>query len=283
MAGAELVAVADIEHGVADRIADKFGAEAYYAAEDMIGRVDAVSIVTPASCHYETASLFLREGVHVLIEKPVTIRVAHVDELISLADEKRLALQVGHQERFVFERFGLPLPGLTPRHIKARRVGSFTGRATDVNVVFDLMIHDLDLLYQVTSSDIVSVQAEGRAVYGPHHDEVSALLELASGCKVELLASRIRKEHARDLRLEYDNGNIEVDFIGVTLTNSTHAKLPTKMNGAKIAFSAFEDPLGYGINEFVKAARNGSPSRVSAKSVRKALQAACMISERLAA
>lgn len=282
-AGAELVAVADIDRSAAHRAADKFGAEAYYAAEDMIGRVDAVSIVTPASCHYEIAALFLREGVHVLVEKPVTIRVSHVDELISLADEKRLVLQVGHQERFVFEKFGLPLPDMAPRRIKARRVGSFTGRGTDVNVVFDLMIHDLDLVCQVTSSDIVSIQAEGTAVYGSYHDEVSALLELANGCKVELLASRTRKECARDFRLEYEDGAIKVDFMNGTLRNSTPAKLPAKMNGTRIGPDAFEDPLGCGIKAFVNAVRNVSPPRVSAKGVRKAVQAACMITERLAA
>ncbi len=283
IAGTKLTAVADIDPSAAERAAQEFNADSFFAAEKLVGLVDAVSITTPASCHYEIAALFLREGIHVLAEKPIAIDLSHADELISLAEEKQLILQVGHQERFVFENFGLPPLDLKPRHIESRRLGPFTGRATDVNAVFDLMIHDLDLLHQVTSSKIVSVHAQGKRVYGSHHDEVAAVLELEDGCTVDLRVSRASKEQARELRLEYADGEIEVDFISGTLRNSTHAELKPEMNGDGAVHKIFNDPLAYGINAFVQSVRNGSPPRISAKEARKALQTACMITERLAA
>ncbi len=281
-AGAHLAAVADINPTAARRLAAVFNADPFYAAEDLVGRVDAVSIVTPASCHYEIAALFLREGVHVLAEKPIAVDLSHADEMILLAEEEQLVLQVGHQERFIFEDLGLPPYNLSPRRIKARRTGPFTGRATDVNAVFDLMIHDLDLMHQITSSNIVSVQAQGKAVYGSHYDEVEALLELEDGCTVDLQVSRASDERVKELHMEYADGHIEVDFISGLLRNSTHTELKSRINGNGVGGKAFDDPVGYGIEVFVQSVRNGLPPRISAKDARKALHTACIITDRLA-
>lgn len=279
--GAHLAGLYDAGQGIAQMVAEPLGTEVYTRLEDLASCISAVSIAAPARHHYELASFFLRSGVHVLVEKPIALDLAHADELISLAADNNLVLQVGHQERYVFNDFGLLSHHSAPRSIHVSRVGPFTGRALDVSVVFDLMMHDLDLIHQVVSSDIVSVEASGQTVHGEYPDEVEASLIFDNGCVAKLIASRMRKERQREMKLNYHDGVIEIDFTNRWIKNSTNADLQSVFGGHGQNQSIADDPLGYGIGVFLDSIRAGTPTVVTGQDARRALETALMITAAL--
>ena len=279
----ELVGVADVNLDAATQIADKTSTEAFMTPDALIGHVDAVSITAPAAFHYDLAHLFLSDGIHVLVEKPIALQLDHADALIALAESKSLVLQVGHQERYVFEDFGLIGRTVAPKEIRARRAGPFSGRAMDVSAVFDLMIHDLDLIHQVSAAEIVDVEAKGKTVHGEHADEVDAKLIFADGCEAHVLASRIADERQRDMKIIYPDGVVEIDFVNRTIFNSTPEDLRTDFEGNEQSKKIMGDPLGYGISAFIDAVRHGTPPRVTGTQARRALATAIRISKDLAA
>ncbi len=278
---AHLVGLHDAGVGVAQGLAEHQGVEVFTRLEDLAARIEAVSIVAPACHHYELASFFLRSGVHVLVEKPIALSLAHADELIALAEENNLVLQVGHQERFVFADFGLLAREGAPQSIEVCRAGPFTGRSMDVSVVFDLMMHDLDLLHQVVSGRIVSVEASGQTVHGEHQDEVKATLCFDDGCVAALLASRVRPQRQREMKLDYADGVIEIDFINRWIKNSTGADLKSAFVGDASGQSIADDPLGYSIGAFLDSIGTGKPPVVTGQDARRALETALMISAKL--
>ena len=280
---AELVGVYDVSAAAATALAHKLGTRAFTSASDLMKKIDAVSVTVPAAVHYDVAANFLRGGVHVLVEKPIALHLAHADELIDLADAGNLVLQVGHQERYVFEDFGVLHREQSPQEIRARRTGPFTGRAMDVSAIFDLMIHDLDLVHQVSPADVVEIEASSKAIHGTYADEVAATLTLSDGCKVYVLASRIADARQRDMRLVYPDGVVEIDFVNRTLKNSTKTELRSGFDGSEISQRILNDPLGYGINAFIDSVRLGTPPLVTGRQARQALATAIRISEALAA
>jgi len=280
---AELVGAADIFPPAARRVSHIHGGVAFERAEQLLGHVDAVSITTPATRHFELAAMFMSEGVHVLVEKPLALELNHADELIRLADEKSLVLQVGHQERYVVESLGILSRDVAPIAIETQRAGPFTGRATDVCAVLDLMIHDLDIIHKMMRSDITEVTAEGRSLHSLRADEVTAKLTFVDGSTADILASRMSVDKKRSMRVVYPDGVIEVDFVGRTTRNSTKAPLTATFEQANGHAGVLNDPLGYGIQSFIESIRNGLPPRVSGPEARRALQTALRITERLAA
>ena len=279
----DLVGVYDVDTDAALAVAEKNATKAFESPDAIIGVVDAVSITTPAAYHFDLAEKCLRNGIHVLVEKPIALRLDHADELISLAESKSLVLQVGHQERYVFEDFGVIGRQIAPSEIRARRAGPFTGRAMDVSAVFDLMIHDLDLIHQVSTAEIVDVRAKGKTVHGEHADEVDVTLTFSDGCEAHILASRIADQRQRDMKIVYPDGVVEIDFVNRTIFNSTPADLRTDFEGNEQSRRIMGDPLGYGIGAFIDAVRNGTPPRVTARQARRALATAIRITEGLAA
>ena len=281
--GVELVGVFDVDAEAAGKVAAKTSTQPVETPDELIGRVDAVSITAPAAFHYDLAHLFLSNNIHVLVEKPIALRLDHADTLIALAESQSLVLQVGHQERYVFEDFGVIGRSVAPKEIRARRAGPFSGRAMDVSAVFDLMIHDLDLIHQVSSAEIVDVEATGKTVHGDHADEVDVKLMFADGCEAHVLASRIADERQRDMKIIYPDGVVEIDFVNRTIFNSTPEDLRTDFDGNEQSKKIMGDPLGYGIGAFIDAVRNGTPPRVTGAQARRALATAIRISEDLAA
>jgi predicted dehydrogenase len=280
MANTKLVAVTDIDTEAAKKLAAELDAEAVASVKDMAGRVDLVSIAAPAVFHYDLAREALEAGIHTYIEKPIALDVAQADELIQLADSKGLLLQVGHQERFVFAAFGLLTRNRTPRKIECHRAGPFTGRAMDVSVVLDLMIHDLDLVHQVSPAPVEKLEVAAKCVHGEHEDEVDALLSLTDGCEVRLFASRMAEERNRFMRLEYDDGIVEIDFINRTLKNTTGAELRSAFESLAEGLPAIaDDPLGHAIGAFVTAVRLGGEPIVTGQDARRALATALSIIE----
>lgn len=279
--GALLKGVNDQASGPAQKVAAQHGVQVFTRLEDLAAQVEAVSIAAPASHHHELASFFLTRGVHVLVEKPIALSLADADDLIEIAQRKGLVLQVGHQERYVFTDMGLMSRGISPKSIDVCRTGPFTGRGMDVNVVLDLMIHDLDLLHQVVHARIDAIEAVGHAVHGNLGDEAQAILHFEDGCVAKLLASRARENRRREMKLVYDDGVVEIDFIRRWMKNSTSSELKSAFRGGAQSQSCVNDPLGYSIGVFLESIRSGAPTLVTGQDARHALETALMITKRM--
>ncbi len=207
------VYVYDISAGRAAEIAGRFGAEVCDDVDDLLSKVDIVSVCTPATDHFDTVMRAFRAGVHVLVEKPVASTSAEGEGMVEEADRLGLNLQVGHIERFngTFRA----LDGLLdrPMFIESHRLGTFTPRGIDVSVVVDLMIHDIDIVLNVLRGDrLVDLRASGAGVLTGSPDIVNARLEFESGCVANLTASRISREPMRKMRFFQPNMYISADF-----------------------------------------------------------------------
>ncbi len=277
----ELVAVVDLDIEKARAVAEKHGARGVRDLDEVIGAVDAVSVAAPAKVHYALARRALEAGLHCLVEKPIALDIAHADELVAIARRKGLALQVGHQERYVFSEFGLLSRDAEPVYVECRRAGPFSGRGTDVSVVMDLMIHDLDLVHQVAPAGVRRVEAQAEFVHGDLADEVTADLTLENGTEVRLFASRNADDKQRSMRLVYTDGEIFLDFVNRTLTNTTPAKLESAFGGEERdgAPAIASDPLGYGIARFIQCVQCGEEPVVTGAQARRALATALAITE----
>ena len=235
---------------------------------ELLGKVDLVSVCSPAITHAEIVRDFLKAGTHVLVEKPIATTREEAAELVALSRETGKILSVGHQERFVFARTGLLDLPQAPLEISCWRQGPWTGRGDDVSVVLDLMIHDLDLVHTLVPGPVADVRAEGLIEYGPHADEVFALLRFANGTIAKLETSRVANERKRGLRAVYADGVVEFDFLSRTVTNTT----PRALGALELG-----DPLGEAVGGFVAAARAGTDALVTPEQAAQALDSALWI------
>lgn len=208
----ELVAVADARPEAAAAARDAHGVLAVTDYRDLTGQIDAASVVVPTKNHREVAGFLLEQGVHCLVEKPITPTAAEGLELVELAESRGLVLQVGHIERFNSAFVALQESGLAPRYIESQRLAPFSFRSTDVGVVLDLMVHDLDLVLALVGSEVVDVQAFGGAVFTPAEDMASATLKFANGAVAQLSASRVALKPLRRLRVFSREGYASADF-----------------------------------------------------------------------
>ena len=268
--GVELVAIADPSADVRRELSKKFGVRAVPDWHELLGEVDIVSVCSPAVTHGAIVRAFLAAGAHVLVEKPIATDLEEAEDLIALARSRGLVLTVGHQERFVFAHSGLLDHAAVPLSVECVRAGPWTGRGTDVSVVLDLMIHDLDLVHQLIPGVLSDVSAWGRPLHSPLKDEVWARLEFENGCRAGLFASRIATERKRSLKAVYEDGVIEIDFLSRQVRNTTRRPL----NAPEM-----EDPLGASISAFVDAVRVGTTALVRPEEARRALESALLIEE----
>jgi predicted dehydrogenase len=211
--GVTLVGVLDADGERAGALAGKLGARPFTDAEAFFAELDVVTIASPATVHAELATQALGRDVHAYIEKPLALSVADGQALIDLAAAKGLVLSCGHQERAVFGAMGLMDAPEAPSRLQAVRRSPFTGRATDVSCILDIMIHDLDLALALTPSDPVEVRATGRIQYGPHLDEVSTQITFADGMVVDLNACRTDEGRTRTMGVDYPSGPVRIDFM----------------------------------------------------------------------
>jgi predicted dehydrogenase len=270
LAGVRLAAIFDIEPERAARLARAHNAVPYTDFDEFLDVVDVATIAAPASTHYHLARRALEARRHVFIEKPIALRLDHADRLIELAREQGLAIQIGHQERFVFESFGLLARATKPRSLWCRRNNPATGRGEDVSVVFDLMIHDLDLVRLLDLGPVVLTAARGNA------DEIEAEIAFAGGAVATFEATRRASIRDRQMTLVYEDGIIEIDFVKRTISNTTETPLAAAFDGAA-ASSAFADPLGHGVAQFIAAVRGERAPAVTAEEGRAALEWAIAI------
>ncbi len=216
----ETVGVVDIHPDRAEECGRKFGIPGFTDYTRLFGQVDAVSIVVPSSLHYQIARDFLKHDVHVLVEKPITVDQGQARRLIELAKSRDLVLQVGHLERFnpavveLKKRIGRPL------FLQSYRMSHRTTRNLDVGVIWDLMIHDLDIMLTLVKSPIVDISSIGHSVYSPHEDMANVRLVFKNGCVAQLMASRVAGQRGRTLTVMEADRNFQLDFMNQTLSLS---------------------------------------------------------------
>ena len=210
--GIQLAAVVDPLEAARGPVASEFGAQPLADYRELFGLVDAAIVATPTANHFQVASELLRGGVHVLVEKPITTTVDEADQLVKLAKQRQLVLQVGHVERFNLAFTSVQEKLYDPKFIEARRLSGYTFRSTDVGVVLDLMIHDIDVVLNLVQSPVEKVEAIGLAVLGEHEDMVNARLHFASGCVANLTASRISYSNQRTMQVFTSQCCATIDF-----------------------------------------------------------------------
>jgi predicted dehydrogenase len=283
LADCELTAVVDINQAVAENIAHQYGAHAVTDYHTLLGQVDAVSIVVPTTLHYQVAKDFLSSGVHVLVEKPMTVSVAEADELIDIAKQNKLILQVGHLERFNPAVLGLGESEIKPVFIESHRLSPFNPRANDVSVVLDLMIHDIDIILALVDSEVVRIDASGSAVLTQGTDIANARLTFKNGCVANVTASRISMKTERKMRLFQPAAYISVDFQNKVLTKYRTGEKEMFPGIPEIVSeeSVFEagDALLAEIQHFVDCIHSGKNPLVSGEAGRRALATAIEISQ----
>jgi predicted dehydrogenase len=208
----ELVGVVDPSEAARQFATATYGVPAWSDPRDLLGKVDAVTIVVPTKLHREVASVFLEHGVDVLVEKPIAATVADGQALVDLARAHGRILQVGHVERFNPALRGIAEIGRSARYIESHRLAPFTFRSTDIGVVLDLMIHDLDLVLALVRSEIASVDAFGGAVFTPQEDMASAIIKFKNGAVAHLTANRVAMKPVRKMRVFSREGYASLDF-----------------------------------------------------------------------
>ena len=208
----ELAGVADANLEQAQAVAQRLGTQAFCDFRPLLNQVDAACVVTPTALHAEIAAEFLRRGIPLLVEKPLAASITEADVLVNLAERHRALLQVGHIERFnpAFEE--LQRRPLQPKWIRAQRLGPFSGRSTDIGVVLDLMIHDLDLILALTGSTVRSISAVGMSVFGGREDVANARLHFDNGCVADVTASRAHPTSQRTMQIWGPEGHADADF-----------------------------------------------------------------------
>jgi len=280
----ELVAVVDINEQAAKEVADKHGAKALTDYTSLLGNVDAVSIVVPTSLHHSVSCDFLNAGAHVLVEKPITVTVEEADELIAIAKDKNVILQVGHLERFNPAVMGLDKEE-KPLFIEAHRLAPFNPRANDVSVVLDLMIHDIDIILALIDSDIDRIDASGTAVLTQGTDIANARLTFKNGCVANVTASRISMKMERKMRMFRPCSYISVDFQNKVLTKHKTGDKEMFPGVPEIVSeeSTFDggDALLEEIKHFIDCIKTGANPLVSGEAGRRALKTAIQITDLL--
>ena len=211
---AQLVAIADSCEPARAAAAAEFGVPGFADFRDLLGKIDAAIIAVPSRLHHAVGIDLLQHGVHTFVEKPITLNIADADDLVAEAARRRLTLQVGHVERFN-PAFAAIAPHIhEAKFIDAVRSGPFTCRSTDIGVVLDLMIHDIDLVLALVNEELVAVQALGSSVIGPNEDWAQARLTFANGCVANLFASRVAWQAERSLQVISDSATASIDFGG---------------------------------------------------------------------
>jgi predicted dehydrogenase len=276
--GATLVGIVDADARRAKEIAEKVGAAVY----DDVGvllrqQVEAVSIAVPTSAHHAVARQCLEAGVHVLVEKPIAATTTEARELIALARSRKAVLQVGHIERFNPVLLAVRPLIHDPLLIECRRVSPFTGRSTDVDVVLDLMIHDLDMALSFQPGTVTDVRAAGAAVVSDKVDVAHAWITFESGCTAVLTASRVAAGRARELTVVQSDACISLDYQSrqATIRRIPGGEAPEQIHGGE------EEPLKLELESFLQAVRTGAQPAVSGQDGEAALSLAQRVLEEI--
>ncbi len=273
-----LVGVCDCNLERALEIGKRFRVESYSDYEDLFGKVDAASIVVPTSLHYNIAKDFLNHGIHVLIEKPITKTLSEADELIEIAKDKRLILQVGHIERFNSAIIAIKRYLKKPRFVECQRLGPFHKRVKDVGVVLDLMIHDIDIVLGLVEQDVVNIEAVGLSTISNYEDVANVRLTFEDGTIADITASRVTKDVVRKIRIFQEDSYISLDYLNQEA--AIFKKTEDKIIKEKIKIKK-DESLTKELESFMECARTGKKPTVSGVEGRRALQVALEIVDKI--
>lgn len=281
---ATLVGVVDIDKARADEVASRFGTRAFYHYSSLLDKVDAISIVTPTQLHYEIAKEFLKRGVDVLLEKPMTTTLEEAEDLIKEAKDRDAILQIGHLERFNSAIMALNGTIKGPMFIESHRLAPFTERGTDVDVVLDLMIHDIDIILNLVISEVKGVDAIGVPVISKEVDIANARIRFESGCVADVTASRVSRERFRKIRLFQPDAYISIDYVAQKVTVAK--KVPGVDGGLpRIVEEELvvekRDPLLEEIKAFLESVITRKEPLVTGRDGKRALEMALRIREGL--
>jgi predicted dehydrogenase len=283
----ELVGVVDADQAVAARVAAELATRPMADFRELFGRVDAVSVATPTPSHAEIAAGLLAAGAHVLVEKPITETSEQAQQLIDLARQHGRVLQVGHLERFNPAILAAEPLLTTARFIECHRLAPFKERGTEVNVVLDLMIHDIDLVQMIVGSPVASLDAVGTPVFSPEIDIANARLRFENGCVANVTASRVSLKTERKLRIFRDDAYLSIDLHQKILTVIRKRALPFGDGELPVQIEeqsfAQGDALLAEIQSFLAAIRGQRAVIVSGEDGQRALRTAIAISERVRA
>lgn len=303
----EFAGVYDVVAEVAGKVAEKYGVKSFHSVADAASASDALNIVTPTTTHYDLARTLLRQGKHVLVEKPMTDNAAQAAELVELAQQHHCVLQVGHVERFNPVFSYLEQVASEPRFIETHRLSPFPARSTDIGVVLDLMIHDLDVVLAFVKSPVSCVDAVGIPVLSQSEDIANARLRFVNGCVANLTASRVSPERMRKIRvfsggatssyisLDYRaqegfiyriarGGEGESSFLK-KLLYAKDATIVSEFGGKRIVREpvpiAKDEPLKLELQHFIECVRAHQTPRVSGESAKRALDLAFEITRQI--
>lgn len=282
LASCNLIGVADINQVRGQQVANNCKTLYFSDYRDLIGQVDAVSVVVPTALHHTITGDFLKAGVHVLVEKPIATTLKQAEELIRLANDKKLILQVGFLERYNAALGGVTDKVKQPRFIESHRLAGFKPRSMDINVVMDLMIHDLDIILNLVKSPLKHIAANGSAVLSNTIDIAQARLTFANGCVANVTASRISQKTKRKMRIFQESACICIDFQTLKVqhffkgSGQLHPGIPNIECNEQ---SYQGDALQLEIEDFIQSIVASRPPTVSGEDGRDALHTASSISE----
>ncbi len=281
----DLHCVVDSDGARAGEIAEKYATRAVTDYRSVLPELDLVSIVVPPAYHFRIARDCLAAGVHTLVEKPVTERVAEAETLIEQAGAAGLVLQVGHLERFNPVVVALRREVRAPRLIEAQRFAAYKKRGTEVDVVLDLMIHDIDIVLSMIASPVAAIHATGTAVVTADIDIAHARIEFANGSVAELAASRVSNEPARTMKVYEDGRYVAIDYMNHELHIGTVADGREHEDVNAVTFETeavgSRDVLMEEIASFIESVRSGAVPRVTGEDGKRALALAIDISHRI--
>jgi len=275
---ADFTAVYDVDLARASAIAKKYGVAAAKSLEEFAELVDAASVSTPTSSHHQIALALLRRGKHLLIEKPIAENPQHATELAELAARNQLILQVGHVERFNPVLSALEARLTHPRFIEAHRLSSYPNRSTDIGVVLDLMIHDLEIILHLVRSPVQNIDAVGVPVLSRGEDIANARIRFENGCVANVTSSRISPERMRKIRVFQEDAYLSLDY--EKQSGEIYRRESGKITRDKVPIER-EEPLKQQLVSFIECASTGRQPRVSGFQATAALELAVEITKRV--
>ena len=277
---AELVGVVDIDKACCREVAAHTTCRPFYHYRDLMGHVEAVSIAVPTLSHYEIAKDFILAGVDVLLEKPITATVQEAQELNALARERGAIFQIGHLERFNGAIASLNGVVTSPLLIESCRLSPFSGRGTDVDVILDLMIHDIDIILSIVRSEVERIEAVGMPFYSPLIDVAHARILFKGGCVANISASRIAQEKVRTMVILQKDSYLSVDYIKQSLVITQRGKEGREGMQVQVDEIVREnDSLETQLKAFLQSIRERTPPVVSGEDGQRALEVALQIAD----
>ncbi len=278
----ELVGVADINEARAKEVADHFSTRPFVDYRDLFDKIQAVSVAVPTLIHYQVARDFIDHGIDVLLEKPMTTSLREAEALVETAESQKRILQIGHLERFNSTVIALNDLLGDPLFIDSLRFSPFLERASQVDVVLDLMIHDIDIILSIVQSKVGSISAVGVPVISPHLDIANARIEFQNGCTANITASRVSHKKMRQIRIFQDNAYFTIDFLSHKMR--AHRK-NRDSDGAKVVSEEIDieptDALEGEIHSFIQKVRDRATPLVSGRNGQRALEVALTITEQI--